>query len=215
MRGEPHVYGRIIGDKMLAVCMFYWNSWKPLFYLFIHNFLQCLLKINWYQAREDKQGSVFFYFLCLTKMKIICLQYFWRWSKSCQRFCVSHSHFTSSFFLSLSLWFFNKCYKYICIYIYIILHGCLVTQSCPTLFNPVDCSLPGSSVHGDSPGKNTGVMYIDKHIYTYIYAYLFFLLLKTSLYEAFEIEKKWNKRKKYYKNKWLFIRIFFCPLFFI
>ena len=30
-------------------------------------------------------------------------------------------------------------------------------QSCPTLCNPMDCSLPGSSVHGDSPGKNTGV----------------------------------------------------------
>ena len=24
----------------------------------------------------------------------------------------------------------------------------LVTQACPTLFDPVDCSLPGSSVHG-------------------------------------------------------------------
>ena len=24
----------------------------------------------------------------------------------------------------------------------------LVTQSCPTLFNPVDCSPPGSSVYG-------------------------------------------------------------------
>ena len=31
-----------------------------------------------------------------------------------------------------------------------------VTQSCPTLYNPMDCSLPGSSVHGDFPGKNTG-----------------------------------------------------------
>ena len=30
----------------------------------------------------------------------------------------------------------------------------LVTQPCPTLCNPVDCSPPGSSVHGDSPGKN-------------------------------------------------------------
>ena len=29
--------------------------------------------------------------------------------------------------------------------------------SCPTLCNPVDCSPPGSSVHGDSPGKYTGV----------------------------------------------------------
>ena len=34
---------------------------------------------------------------------------------------------------------------------------CLVTQSCPTLCDPIDYSLPGSSVHRDSPGKNTGV----------------------------------------------------------
>ena len=35
---------------------------------------------------------------------------------------------------------------------------CLVMQSCPTLCNPMDCSLPGSSVHGIFfPGKNTGV----------------------------------------------------------
>ena len=34
---------------------------------------------------------------------------------------------------------------------------CLVAQPCPTLCNSMDCSLPGSSVHGDSPGKNTGV----------------------------------------------------------
>ena len=34
---------------------------------------------------------------------------------------------------------------------------CLVTQSCPTLCDTMDCSPPGSSVHGDSPGKNTGM----------------------------------------------------------
>ena len=34
---------------------------------------------------------------------------------------------------------------------------CLVAQSCPTLCNPMDCSPSGSSVHGDSPGKNIGV----------------------------------------------------------
>ena len=33
----------------------------------------------------------------------------------------------------------------------------VVTQSCPTLCNPMDCSLTGSSDQGDSPGKNTGV----------------------------------------------------------
>ena len=32
-----------------------------------------------------------------------------------------------------------------------------VAQLCPTLCDPMDCSPPGSSVHGDSPGKNTGV----------------------------------------------------------
>ena len=34
---------------------------------------------------------------------------------------------------------------------------CLVAQSCPTLCDPLACNLPGSSVHGDSPGKNTEV----------------------------------------------------------
>ena len=34
---------------------------------------------------------------------------------------------------------------------------CLLAQSCPTLCNLMDYSPLGSSVHGDSPGKNTGV----------------------------------------------------------
>ena len=33
-----------------------------------------------------------------------------------------------------------------------------VTQSCLTLCNPMDCSLPGSSFRWDSPGQNTGVV---------------------------------------------------------
>ena len=40
-----------------------------------------------------------------------------------------------------------------CVYVYV--HS--VAQSCLTCCNPMDCSLPGSSVHGDSPGKNTAV----------------------------------------------------------
>ena len=36
-----------------------------------------------------------------------------------------------------------------------VLH--FVTQFCPTLCGPMDCSLPGSSVHGESPGRNTAV----------------------------------------------------------
>ena len=34
---------------------------------------------------------------------------------------------------------------------------CSVTHSCLALWDPMDCTLPGSSVHGDSPGMNPGV----------------------------------------------------------
>ena len=34
---------------------------------------------------------------------------------------------------------------------------CSVAQLCPTLCDPMDCSSPGFSAHGDSPGKSTGV----------------------------------------------------------
>ena len=34
---------------------------------------------------------------------------------------------------------------------------CLVAQSCPTFCDPMDCTPPGSSVHGDSPGKDAAV----------------------------------------------------------
>ena len=34
---------------------------------------------------------------------------------------------------------------------------CMPGKSCLTLCDPVDCSPPGSSVHGDSSGKNTRV----------------------------------------------------------
>ena len=34
---------------------------------------------------------------------------------------------------------------------------CLAAQSRPTLWDPMDCSPPGSFVHGNSPGKNNAV----------------------------------------------------------
>ena len=43
----------------------------------------------------------------------------------------------------------------VCVCVCVCARACLVAQSCPTLCDPMDCSLPGSSVHGDSPGKNT------------------------------------------------------------
>ena len=33
------------------------------------------------------------------------------------------------------------------------IHYCLVTKPCPTLCDPMDCSLPGSSVHGISQAR--------------------------------------------------------------
>ena len=44
-----------------------------------------------------------------------------------------------------------------CVCVRVCVCVCLVTQLCPTICNPMDCDLPGSSIHGISPGKNTGV----------------------------------------------------------
>ena len=41
--------------------------------------------------------------------------------------------------------------------LWILLLLCLVTQSCLTLCDHMDCSPPGSFVHGDSPGENIKV----------------------------------------------------------
>ena len=47
------------------------------------------------------------------------------------------------------------CWPKVCVRVLVGL--CLITQSSPALCNHLDCSPPGSSVHGDSPGKNTGM----------------------------------------------------------
>ena len=44
-----------------------------------------------------------------------------------------------------------------CVCVCVCVCVCLVTQLCLTLCDPMNCSLPGSSVHGDFPGKNTRV----------------------------------------------------------
>ena len=47
---------------------------------------------------------------------------------------------------------------------------CFVTQSCPTLYNPMDCSLPGSSVCGNSPCGGPTINY--KQILNFMKCYL-------------------------------------------
>ena len=63
----------------------------------------------------------------------------------------------------------TSCFFFICVFhrakvfnfykvqFFCVIFLCLVPQSCPTLCNPMDCSPPGSLVHGDSPVDNTGV----------------------------------------------------------
>ena len=41
--------------------------------------------------------------------------------------------------------------------IYLCVYVCFVAQPCPAFCDPMNCSPPGFSVYGDSPGKNTGV----------------------------------------------------------
>ena len=41
--------------------------------------------------------------------------------------------------------------------LYLCVCVCSVLQLCLTSCDPLDCSLQGSFVHGDSPGRNTGV----------------------------------------------------------
>ena len=58
----------------------------------------------------------------------------------------------------LQLWFFRYIYIYTHRHMHIYICICAKSlQSCPIFATPMDCSLPHSSVHGDSPGKNTGV----------------------------------------------------------
>ena len=59
---------------------------------------------------------------------------------------------------------------------------CEIAQSCPPTCNPMDCSPPGSSVHRDSPGKNTrvgchsllqGVSFVVQKLLSLIRSHLF------------------------------------------
>ena len=61
-------------------------------------------------------------------------------------FCICQSVFLNKFICII----WDSSYKWCAML-------CLATQSCPTLCNPMDCNPPGTSVHGDSSGKNTGV----------------------------------------------------------
>ena len=64
-------------------------------------------------------------------------------------------HVRGSLSLSTTLWTLRVLVSLLFFDLFISV--CLVAQACPTLGDPMDCSPPGSSVHGNSPGKKTGV----------------------------------------------------------
>ena len=77
------------------------------------------------------------------------------WSSAFFMVQLSHPYMTTGKTTALTRWNFagsNRCISDMLIPVL-----CLVAQLCPIHGNPMDCSSPGSSVHGDSPGKNTGV----------------------------------------------------------
>ena len=76
------------------------------------------------------------------KYKIIC---FIREEKKKKSWNIIYSKASSTETLLFSTW------------LTVLIFMCLVVQLCLTLCDPMDCTPPGSSVHRDSPSKNTGV----------------------------------------------------------
>ena len=52
----------------------------------------------------------------------------------------------------------------VCIYTYSSMYTVSVAQSCPTLCNPMDCSPPGSSVHGVLQARILEWVYVNPNI---------------------------------------------------
>ena len=77
------------------------------------------------------------------------------WSSAFFMVQLSHPYMTTGKTTALTRWNFAGSNRYISDMLISVL--CLVALLCPIHGNPMDCSSPGSSVHGDSPGKNTGV----------------------------------------------------------
>ena len=66
-----------------------------------------------------------------------------------------------------------------------------VTQSCPTLCDTMDCSLPGSSVHGIFQARvpEWGVIAFSQGSTTYIQKYLKYLTVKILISQDHKIKR--------------------------
>ena len=83
-----------------------------------------------------------------------------------------------------------------------------VAQSCLTLSDPMDCRLPGSSVHGIFPGKRTGV---ECHCLLHAYGHVYLTHLPTLKTEL--LFYCWIVRVFTYSGYKSFIRDMICKYF--
>ena len=95
-----------------------------------------------------------------------------------------------------------------------------VTQSCPTLRDPIDCSLPGSSIHG-FPSKSTGVgWHCLLHLYLWVTWKVPFMFIykqnqQNHVFPFHSVEwKSWKPRKEKFLSKQSVIRKFDPSLLF-
>ena len=137
--------GWILGDLLVSAFSFP-NLPSLSFFLilldmlkcFLHLFLTMLLRCNLYTIK-------FTYFI----LKCTIQWFFYE--------IYRHVHTSPQTCLNSSLLTVSSCFhpspsECVCVCVH-----AKSLQSCPTLCNPMDCSPPGSSIHGDALGKNTGV----------------------------------------------------------
>ena len=71
--------------------------------------------------------------------------------------------------LSVAAFIIYILYIHMCVCVCVCIYSLVVTQLCPTLGNPTDCSPPGSSVHGIFQARILEWVAISfSHIYIYI-----------------------------------------------
>ena len=107
--------------------------------------------------------------------------------------CHCFHHFPICLQLSDGIQFRDLCHFYFC--------GCLVTELCLTLCDTMDSSAPGSSVHGNSPGKNTRVV-----CHAILQGMFLILHLNPGLPHCRQIFSPFEPRRKLqnFKYKWHF-----------
>ena len=72
-----------------------------------------------------------------------------------------------------------------------------VAQSCPTLSDPMDCSLPGSSVHGISQARvlEWGAIYVAANdiVSSYcVYIYIYHIIYNVFIYNCIQLDNSYT-----------------------